>query len=220
MIRLENIYIKSDENTVLIGNINIFIPSGSLVSITGSLGSGKSKLFNILGLQEKASSGNLFILGKNIAKLNRNELSSVHSEISLVCEDLDLVKNLGIEENIILPLIVTNKGKDEISAAVNELVPWLNLNKLLKKRVVNLSRYEKKMVLFARSIIVRPRILLLDNIFEGLDSEYKKKISYLLLALKKIGTTIISFRNENYDDVLDYNKNYKIENSMLVKYEI
>ena len=76
------------------------------------------------------------------------------------------------------------------------------------------------MVLFARSIIVRPRILLLDNIFEGLDGEYKKKISYLLLALKKIGTTIISFRNENYDDVLDYNKNYKIENSMLVKYEI
>tara|TARA_B100000029_G_C17498805_1_gene931910 strand:+ start:545 stop:1201 length:657 start_codon:yes stop_codon:yes gene_type:complete len=217
LIRLENLLIKHNEKNTLIGDINIFIPSGSLVSVLGKPGSGKTMLFKVLGLKDKASSGNLFILGKNVNKLNRNELSSLHSEISLVCEESDLINNLSVEENIILPLIVTNKSKDEIEIAVNELVSWLNINNILEKNILHLSNYEKKMVQFARAIIIRPRLLLLDNFFTGLNSDYEKKISYLLLALKKIGTTIISFRGENNNDILNYNESYKIENSLLIK---
>ena len=217
MIRLENLLIKFNKNNTLIGDINIFIPSGSLISILGKPGSGKTMLFKVLGLKDKASSGNLFILGKNVNKLNRNELSSLHSEISLVGEDNDLIDNLSVEENIILPLIVTNKSKDEIEIAVNELVSWLNINNILEKNILHLSNYEKKMVQFARAIIVRPRLLLLDNFFTGLNNDYEKKISYLLLALKKIGTTIISFRGENNAGILSYNESYKIENSLLIK---
>ena len=111
MIRLENLYIKLAKNNTLIGNINIFIPSGSLISIVGSPGSGKTKLFKVLGLIEKASSGNLFILGKSVNKLNRNELSLLHNEISLVSEESDLVNNLSVIDNITLPLILKNKKK-------------------------------------------------------------------------------------------------------------
>ena len=217
MIRLENIFIKLNENKTLISNINIFIPSGSLISIEGKAGSGKTKLFKILGLKDKVDTGNLYILGKNVNKLSRTELSALHSEISLVFEDNDLIDNLGVEENIILPLIMTNKSKDEIEIAVNELVSWLNINQILEKNILHLSNYEKKMVQFARAIITRPRILLLDNFFNGLDREYEKKISYLLLALKKIGTTIISFRSINNSAILSYNESYKIENFNLVR---
>ena len=94
---MENISIKFENNRELLNDINIFIPSGSLISIKGKPGSGKTKFFNVLGLKEKASKGNLFILGKNISKLNRNELSSLHSEISLVCEETDLIDNLGVK---------------------------------------------------------------------------------------------------------------------------
>ena len=217
MIRLENIFIKLDENHTIIENINIFIPSGSLISIQGKPGSGKTKLFKVIGLKERASKGNLFILGKNINKLNRNEISAMHSEISLVTEDDDLIDNIGVEENITFPLIITKKSKDEIEIAVNELVSWLNINRILKKKITELSSYEKKMVKFARAIIIRPRVLLLDNFFPGLNNNYEKKISYLLLALKKIGTTIISFRNEGEVGILSYNESYKIENSILMK---
>ena len=217
MIRLENLFIKLDENHTLIGNINIFIPSGSLISIEGKPGSGKTKLFQVIGLKNQASSGNLFILGKNVNKLNRNEISAMHSEISLVTEDDDLIDNIGVEENITLPLIITNKSKEEIQIAVNELVSWLKINKILKKKIVDLSSYEKKMIKFARAIIIRPRVLLLDNFFTGINNNYEKKISYLLLALKKIGTTIISFRNESETSILSYNESYKIENSVLIK---
>jgi len=114
LIRLENIFIKTDENKNLISDVNIFIPSGSIISITGVPGSGKTKLFQVMGLQDKSNKGNLFILGKNINKLNRNELSDLHSEISLVCDKNDLIDTLGVEENIIFPLILTNKMFSEV----------------------------------------------------------------------------------------------------------
>ena len=217
MIRLENIFIKTDENKNLISDVNIFIPSGSIISITGVPGSGKTKLFQVMGLQDKSNKGNLFILGKNINKLNRNELSDLHSEISLVCDNNDLIDTLGVEENIIFPLILTNKSKYEIDIAVNELVSWLNISSVLEKNTFDLSNYEKKMVQFARAVIIRPRILLLDNFFIGLSDDYEKKISYLLLALKKIGTTIISFRSKNNDETLIFDENYEIKNSLLEK---
>ena len=217
MIRLENIFIKTDENKNLISDVNIFIPSGSIISITGVPGSGKTKLFQVMGLQDKSNKGNLFILGKNINKLNRNELSDLHSEISLVCDKNDLIDTLGVEENIIFPLILTNKSKYEIDIAVKELVSWLNISSVLEKNTADLSNYEKKMVQFARAVIIRPRILLLDNFFIGLSDDYEKKISYLLLALKKIGTTIISFRSKNNDETLIFDENYEIKNSLLEK---
>ena len=217
MIRLENIFIKTDENKNLISDVNIFIPSGSIISITGVPGSGKTKLFRVMGLQDKSNKGNLFILGKNINKLNRNELYDLHREISLVCDKNDLIDTLGVEENIIFPLILTNKSKYEIDIAVKELVSWLNISSVLEKNTVDLSNYEKKMVQFARAVIIRPRILLLDNFFIGLSDDYEKKISYLLLALKKIGTTIISFRSKNNDETLIFDENYEIKNSLLEK---
>ena len=64
MIRLENISIYQENNKLLIGNINLFIPSGHLVSIVGEPASGKTRLFKVFCLREKANSGNFYILGK------------------------------------------------------------------------------------------------------------------------------------------------------------
>ena len=95
-----------------------------------------------------------------------------------------------------MPLISVNKKKDEIEIALKELASWLNIEKILEKEILSLSNYEKKLVKFARAIITRPRILLLDNFFINIDSDTQKKISYLLLALKKIGTTVVTFSSD------------------------
>ena len=86
-------------------------------------------------MQEKAYTGNLFILGKNINKLNRDEIAKLHSEISSVNETDDLINKLGVKENITLPLISVNKRKDEIEIALKELVSWLNIEKILEKKI-------------------------------------------------------------------------------------
>ena len=217
MIRLENLSINLKNSKILISNINIFIPSGTLVSISGEPASGKTKLFKVFGLQEKADSGNLYILGKNTNKLSRNEIAKLHNEISFIDESNDLINSLGVKDNIILPLISTNKKKEEIEIAVKELISWLKIDKILGMETVNLSQYEKRIVQFARAIITRPRILLLDSFFINLDPDLQKKISYLLLALKKIGTTIITFSTDINNSLLEYDESYKIKNFNLVK---
>ena len=128
-----------------------------------------------------------------------------------------MINNLGIKENITLPLISVNKRSGEIETAVEELVSWLKIDEILTKDTLSLSQYEKKIVQFAAAIITRPRILLLDNFFINLDIEVQKKISYLLLALKKIGTTIIIFNSNINNSILEYNESYEIRNHNLVK---
>ena len=93
----------------------------------------------------------------------------------------------------------------------------MKIDKILNKDILNLSQYEKKIVQFATAIITRPRILLLDNFFINLDLEVQKKISYLLLALKKIGTTIIIFSSDVNNSLLEYNEIYEIKNHSLMK---
>ena len=68
---------------------------------------------------------------------------------------------------------------------------------------------------FARAIIGRPRILLLDNFFKDVDSGIQKKINYLILALKKIGTTVIVFGEPSVDTSINFNKKYEIYNKTL-----
>ena len=83
------------------------------------------------------------------------------------------------------------------------------------KYLTNLSIAELKLGQFARAIIGRPRILLLDSFFKDVDKSIQKKINYLILALKKIGTTVIIFGESPDDNSISFNKIYEIYNKNL-----
>ena len=95
------------------------------------------------------------------------------------------------------------------------MLPWLSLEKVIKEKVCKLSMAELKLAQFARAIIGRPRILLLDSFFKDVDNAIKKKINYLILALKKIGTTVIVFGESSDDSSINFNKKYEIYNKNL-----
>ena len=107
------------------------------------------------------------------------------------------------------------KKKNDIAQALRELLPWLSLEKVIKEKVCKLSIAELKLAQFARAIIGRPRILLLDSFFKDVDNAIKKKIDYLILALKKIGTTVIVFGESPDDSSINFNKKYEIYNKNL-----
>ena len=215
MIRLENFSIKSNIGRNLIKDVNLFIPSGSTILIIGKHSIGKTMLARAIGLVDKPASGNLYLLGKNISKLSRSELSSIHNEIGIVFQENYFINEFDLETNIIFPLILKNEKKNDIAQALRELLPWLSLEKVIKEKVYNLSIAELKLAQFARAIIGRPRILLLDNFFKDVDSDIQKKINYLILALKKIGTTVIVFGESPDDSSINFNKRYEIYNKNL-----
>ena len=215
MIRLENFSIKSNDGRNLIKDVNLFIPSGSTVLIIGKHSTGKTMLARAIGLVDKPAGGNLYLLGKNISRLSRSELSSVHNEIGIVFQENYFINEFDLETNIIFPLILKNEKKNDISQALRELLPWLSLEKVIKEKVHKLSIAELKLAQFARAIIGRPRILLLDNFFKDIDSDIQKKINYLIFALKKIGTTVIVFGEYSGDSSIKFNKRYEIYNKNL-----
>ena len=185
MIRLENFSIKSNIGRNLIKDVNLFIPSGSTVLIIGKHSIGKTMLARAIGLVDKPASGNLYLLGKNISKLSRSELSSIHNEIGIVFQENYFINEFDLETNIIFPLILKNEKKNDIAQALRELLPWLSLEKVIKEKVYKLSIAELKLAQFARAIIGRPRILLLDNFFKDVDSEYSKKNKLSNFSFKK-----------------------------------
>ena len=215
MIRLENFSLKSNTGGNLIKDVNLFIPSGSTVLIIGKHSCGKTMLARAIGLIDKPAGGNLYLLGKNISRLNRTELSSVHNEIGIVFQENYFINEFDLETNIIFPLILKNEKKNDITQALKELLPWLSLEKVIKEKVYKLSVAELKLAQFARAIIGRPRILLLDNFFKDVDIGIQKKINYLILALKKIGTTVIVFGGSPDDSAINFNKRYEIYNKNL-----
>ena len=215
MIRLENFSIESNIGRNLIKDVNLFIPSGSTVSIIGKHSIGKTMLARTIGLIEKPANGNLYLLGKNISKLSRSELSSIHNEIGIVFQENYFINEFDLETNIIFPLILKNEKRNDIAQALRELLPWLSLERIIKEKVFDLSIAELKLAQFARAIIGRPRILLLDNFFKDVDSGIQKKINYLILALKKIGTTVIVFGGSPDDSDMNFNKKYEIYNKNL-----
>ena len=215
MIRLENFSIKSNAGKNLVKDVNLFIPSGSTVLIIGKHSIGKTMLARVIGLIDKPYGGNLYLLGKNISRLSRSELSSIHNEIGIVFQENYFVDEFDLETNIIFPLILKNEKKNDIAQALRELLPWLSLEKVIKEKVCKLSIAELKLAQFARAIIGRPRILLLDSFFKDVDNTIKKKINYLILALKKIGTTVIVFGETPDDSAINFNKKYEIYNKNL-----
>ena len=215
MIRLENFSIKSNTGKNLIKDVNLFIPSGSTVLIIGKHSIGKTMLARVIGLIDKPAGGNLYLLGKNISRLSRSELSSIHNEIGIVFQENYFINEFDLETNIIFPLILKNEKKNDIAQALRELLPWLSLEKVIKEKVCKLSMAELKLAQFARAIIGRPRILLLDSFFKDVDNAIKKKINYLILALKKIGTTVIVFGESPDDSSINFNKKYEIYNKNL-----
>ena len=215
MIRLENFSIESNIGRKLIKDVNLFIPSGSTILIIGKHSMGKTMLARTIGLLDRPTTGNLYLLGKNINKLNRSELSSMHNEIGIVFQENHFIDEFDLETNIIFPLILKSEKKQDVAQALKELLPWLSLEKVIKEKVHNLSIAELKLAQFARAIIGRPRILLLDNFFKDIDIGAQKKINYLILALKKIGTTVIVFGEPSKDSSINFNKKYEIYNKNL-----
>ena len=215
MIRLENFSLESNVGIHLIKDVNLFIPSGSTILVIGKHSVGKTMLARAIGLVDKPASGNLYLFGKNISKLNRSELSSIHNEIGIVFQENYFINEFDLETNIIFPLILKNEKRNDISQALRELLPWLNLERVIKEKIYNLSIAELKLAQFARAIIGRPRILLLDNFFKDVEGTIQKKINYLILALKKIGTTVIVFGELPDDSSIKFNKRYEIYNKSL-----
>lgn len=185
MLELQNIS-KSFEGNLVLDNINLKINKGEIISILGPSGCGKSTLLNlILGLHE-VSSGKIILNGEDITNVPMRKRG-----FNIVFQDFALFPNLNAYKNIVYGL----KNKSNISSKqeVDSLIDLLNLRDHLNKRIDELSGGQKQRVAIARTLVMKPKILLLDEPLSALDGMIKESIKTHIknIARKFELTTII-----------------------------
>lgn len=177
MLQLQDIHKSFDGVTVLDG-ITLDVKEGEIISILGPSGSGKSTLLNvILGLTE-ASAGNILYKGEDLTHVSMKQRG-----FNIVFQDYALFPNLSAYKNIIYGL----KNKPGISSPqeVEELIELLNLKEHLHKKIHQLSGGQKQRVALARTLVMKPRILLLDEPLSALDGVIKESIKERIKTIAK-----------------------------------
>lgn len=185
MIIAENVTKKYGDNLVL-DNLSFKIESGEFVSIMGESGSGKSTLLSVLSGATKFDSGKVILCGKDLATLNQKELAIMRrTELGFVYQFFNLIPTLTVEENILLPIYLRKDNLKASKANMLEITDKMRISDLLNKYPDKISGGEQQRVAIARSILYKPKVLMLDEPTGNLDSRAREDIMELLVALNK-----------------------------------
>ena len=177
MLKLENIK-KSYDDVTILDNINLEIGQGEIVSILGPSGCGKTTLLNmILGITD-ADCGKIEFNGEDVTKVPMEKRG-----FNIVFQDYALFPNLNVYRNITYGL----RNKPDISSRkeVDELIDLLGLRDHLFKKIEQLSGGQKQRVALARTMVMKPKILLLDEPLSALDGVIKESIKERIKKIAK-----------------------------------
>ncbi len=174
-----------------LSNVNFEMEKGDLVAIIGDSGSGKSTLLHLLAGVDKPTSGDIFIQDKNITKFNKDEMTVFRRRnIGVVYQFFNLIPNINVRKNILLPLLLDNKKADE--EYLKEILSILGIEGKLDRYPKQLSGGEQQRVAIARSLITSPAIILADEPTGNLDRKNSEEITGLFrLVNKRLNSTIM-----------------------------
>lgn len=177
MLELKNIE-KSFDNVNVLNHVNFSVEDGEIVSILGSSGSGKTTLLNIILGITQPDSGEIFFDTHDITKV-----SMENRGFNIVFQDYALFPNLNAYENIVYGL--RNKPNISTPEEVQELIELLGLKEHLNKNIEQLSGGQKQRVALARTLVMKPKILLLDEPLSALDGVIKESIKDKIKQIAK-----------------------------------
>lgn len=186
MIELRDVT-KIFGNTRAVEGLSLTIGRGEVFGLLGKNGAGKTTTIKMLTMQLKPTAGEIFFDGR---PLHGNEIF-VKSLLGLVPQHLNFDQDLTVEENLELHARLHHLPKLERLARIDELLQFVELEKVRKSSVRELSGGMKRRLLIVRALIHRPKILLLDEPTVALDPQVRRKIWELIANLKAQGITII-----------------------------
>ncbi len=200
IVCVENLCKSFQNNKVqVLNNINLKIEQGEFVSLMGESGSGKSTLLYLIGGLDKPTSGTIKINDEDINKMNDNKLSKMRrKEIGFIFQFYNLVQNLTVEENIMLPVVMEGLKRRDFEKKLDEILDIVGLKEKRKSLPNELSGGQQQRIAIARAVIMNPSIILADEATGNLDSKSGKDIMELFKKInKEKNITILQVTHSN-----------------------
>ncbi|NLD51026.1 MAG: ABC transporter ATP-binding protein [Clostridiaceae bacterium] len=215
---LSKTYKLGDVGVEVLKDINLNIEKSEFVSIMGPSGSGKSTLLYLIGGLDKPTKGDILINGKAISAMKDNEESIMRRrDIGFVFQFYNLIPNLNVEENIMLPILLDGKKMKKYTDELNEILEIVGLRERRHHTPRELSGGQQQRVAIARALINQPDIILADEPIGNLDSKTGTEIMQLFSRInREKGKTIVqvthSKESADYGDRIINVKDGRVEN--------
>lgn len=183
---LAKTYSEGNLNVPVFHELNFSILPGELVAIVGASGSGKSTLLQLLGGLDNPSAGEVFVAGKNLAKLSEKEKGTLRNEhLGFIYQFHHLLPEFNALENVCMPLLIRGVKPKIIREKALHYIEQVGLLDRQKHRIGELSGGERQRIAIARALVTEPKCVLADEPTGNLDEHTAAQIAELLLRLNK-----------------------------------
>ncbi len=172
--------------------VSLQVRRGEMVVLKGPSGSGKTSLLSLIGCMARPTAGRIVVGGKDVAKLPERFLAQIRVRtFGFIFQQFNLIRDIGVLENILLPLFPLDMGIGEMQERGRRLLERFGLEKKIRAKVGQLSGGEQQRVAIARALINDPEIIIADEPTAHLDSKLSADLLRILEEINRSGKTII-----------------------------
>jgi putative ABC transport system ATP-binding protein len=177
--------------------VDLTIAPGEYVAIMGPSGSGKSTFMNLLGCLDKPTSGDYYLVGRNVAELSSDELAILRNKtIGFVFQGFNLLPRMNLEDNVAMPLVYSHIEREPRRQKAREMLAKVGLDGYAQSLPARISGGQQQRVAIARALINSPSLILADEPTGNLDSHTSEEIMSLFSELNAEGITIVLVTHE------------------------
>ena len=209
LIEIKNIiktYQTGDTTFNALDGVSLSVEKGEFICIMGASGSGKSTFMNMLGCLDKPTSGEYYLDGVDVMKLNSDELAEIRNlKLGFVFQGFNLISRTSAIENVELPMIYKGIPKEERLEKARKALSIVGLSKRENHHPNQMSGGQQQRVAIARAIVNDAPIILADEPTGNLDTKTSIEVMEFFVELnEKTGKTIILVTHE--PDIAEYSK--------------
>ena len=202
LVSFDQVSLHYGQNRPALVDVSFTLAEGGFNFLTGPSGAGKSSLLRLIYGAAKPTAGAIYLFGRDVSGLKRDELAEMRRQIGIVFQDFRLIPYLTALENAALPLRLIGAREDYIMKHTVELLDWVGLGDRLHTFPAGLSGGEQQRVAIARAVVNKPKLLLADEPTGNIDDHTAVKLLHLIMQLNKAGTAVILATHQH--SLVDY----------------
>lgn len=190
-------YAMGDSVLNVLKGIDLTVKEGEFLAILGPSGSGKSTLMNMIGCMDSFDSGEYYLSGNAVHKMNDKSLTDLRNRyVGFIFQKYHLIQKYTVLRNVMMPLLLRGLTSSEAEAAARERLIQLGMGERMDHKPHELSGGQQQRAAIARALVGNPKLLLADEPTGALDSATGKEVLKLFGELNQKGHTIVMITHD------------------------